>query len=176
MYDKKLKIYRFKKIANGAEIQMSERLFEHFKFQMGKSNEILNELKKSKDFYVLQDIKNSKKLHVFKSKQNFKNKNYSVARLQSGDAEAAGLPPNSSGVDVHWWGVEVHLSKSDLNQIALGGTIAGVILGLAPTGITQFIAGGSLITAAGAAYYSTEYDNGIVLYLGWSTYYQIVPQ
>ncbi len=68
MYDKNLKIYRFNKIEKGEEIQMSERLFEFFKTQMDKSNEMLNELKNSKDFKVLQDIKDSKRLHIIKNK------------------------------------------------------------------------------------------------------------
>lgn len=62
-----------------------------------------------KDAYVLQDIKDPKKLHILKNKEAFKNKNFSVARLQSDNPEC-NIPKNSTDICVDWSGINIYLS------------------------------------------------------------------
>ncbi len=170
MYDKKLKIYRFKKIAKGEEIQMSERLFEYFKTQMNKSNELLNELKNSKDFYLLQDIKDSKRLHVFKNKNVFKIRNYGVARIQSEDPEGV-HPPNSTGVDIGWCSIDLYISHGDLEAINSGATLTGVFAQLIPhPAIRTAVSVCAGFVAWEAGDLAHDYPNGVIIEVEMTTW------
>jgi hypothetical protein len=144
------------KITSGSQIQMSERLFEYFKAIMNQTNSVI------KDLNVVPDKKDHRKLHVVK--QLMLN---SQVRLKSGDIETTPAY-NTTDYVIGWSGVDLYISKHDLELLAWGCGVAALFGTLCPEFVISKAAawvGG--IAASSFTLMAVDNPGGVVISVDW---------